>query len=416
MNALGLIVEYNPFHNGHLYHLNESLKQSGAEVAITVMSGHFTQRGEPTIIDKWTRTKLALQNGADLIIELPYVYSCQHADLFAKGAVSILTHLQANKLIFGSESGDISKLKHLDTVTQTPKFQEILRQHLKLGLSLPQAQVHALTEFNLTPEFTAAPNNTLGLYYLKAIRELNSPLIPNTLTRIHSDYRDLTPTHHQISSATSIRILRENQDPYASYVPENVHQSLSQHYEQVQTYHNWEAYYPFLKQKILTLAPKNLYAIHDMEEGLEHRFYEAALKSQSFAEFMERVKTKRYTRTRIQRICSHVLTHTTKDLIKELDLGKGVPYIRILGFSTTGKQYLKSIKKAVTIPIYSKFEANGHLMFKHEQRVTAAYSSILPEPHCTHLNLAEFTQFPIQIQQIRGKKIDPIDYIKEDIT
>lgn len=397
MNALGLIVEYNPFHNGHLYHLNESLKRSGAEVALTVMSGHFTQRGEPTIIDKWTRTKLALENGADLVIELPYAYSCQHADLFAKGAISILTHLQANELIFGSESGNISELIQLDTLTQSDNFQETLRQHLKTGLSLPKAHARALTQFNLASEFTASPNNTLGLYYLKAIRELKSPIIASTLKRIHSDYRDLTPTHHQIGSATSIRILRESQAVYTSYVPENVHHHLSNHYKQVQTFHSWEHYFPVLKQKILTLTPNRLVEIHDMEEGIEHRFYKSALTSQNFAEFIDTIKTKRYTRTRIQRICSHILTHTTKTQIKDFELDKGVPYLRILGFSKMGKQYLKTIKKSVSVPIYSKFEANGHSLLKHEQSVTAAYSSILPEPYCTHLNLAEFTNFPIQI-------------------
>lgn len=122
MKATGLIVEYNPFHNGHLYHLTKSIQQSNADVLIVVMSGHFTQRGEPTIINKWERAKMALLNGADLVIELPYVYSCQSADLFAKGAVSILTHLHVNELIFGSESGNIDELIHLDALTQRDDF------------------------------------------------------------------------------------------------------------------------------------------------------------------------------------------------------------------------------------------------------------------------------------------------------
>lgn len=124
MKATGLIVEYNPFHNGHLYHLTESLKQSQADVLIVVMSGHFTQRGEPTIVNKWERAKMALLNGADLVVELPYVYSCQSADLFAKGAVSILTHLRVNELIFGSESGNIDELLTLDRIMQEDQFQK----------------------------------------------------------------------------------------------------------------------------------------------------------------------------------------------------------------------------------------------------------------------------------------------------
>ena len=400
MKALGLIVEYNPFHNGHLYHLTESLNLSEADVVVVVMSGHFTQRGEPTIIDKWTRTKLALEQGADLVIELPYAYSCQHAEIFAKGAVSILTHLQVDDLVFGSESGKISDLIKLDTLTQSLAFQSMLKKQINNGLSLPKAQLAALSHFDFDTEFTSAPNNTLGLYYLRALREQNSPIISKTITRIHSDYRDLSPTHHQIGSATSIRLLRENLDSYASYVPKNVYDSLTSHYKQTQIFHTWSHYYPYLKQKILTLTPSRLIEIHDMEEGIEHRFFSAALTSQTFDEFMNAIKTKRYTRTRIQRICSHILTHTTKAQIKDFDLSMGAPYLRILGLSTLGKQYMRGIKKELMIPVYSKFQSNGSPLLKHEQSVTAAYSAILPEPFCTNLNLAEFSNFPIQIERI----------------
>ena len=126
MKATGLIVEYNPFHNGHLYHLKQSLKQSNGDVLVVVMSGHFTQRGEPAVINKWERTKMALECGADLVIELPYVFSCQHADLFAKGAVSILTHLDVNDLIFGSESGKIDELTSLELICRSESFQSKL--------------------------------------------------------------------------------------------------------------------------------------------------------------------------------------------------------------------------------------------------------------------------------------------------
>jgi len=399
MKALGLIVEYNPFHNGHLYHLKQSLKQSQAEVVVVVMSGHFTQRGEPTILDKWTRTKLALEHGADLVIELPYIYSCQHAELFAKGAISILTHLQVNALIFGSESGSISELIGLENLIRLPEFQQKLKTYIKTGLSLPKAQALALIDFQQKSEVITAPNNTLGLYYIKAIRELNSPITAQTLTRIHSDYRDITPTHHQIGSATSIRRLREKQLDFASYVPDNVQHYLSRHFQEVKTFHTWENYFPFLKQSVLTLTPNQLRHIHDMEEGLEHRFYSAALKSLTFFEFIEIVKTKRYTRTRIQRICTHILTYTLKQQMKDFELHKQAPYIRLLGFSTKGKQYLKKIKKEIAVPIYSKFEAKGHPLLKHEQKVTAAYSAILPEPHCTNLNVAEFSNNPIQFEK-----------------
>lgn len=387
MKALGLVVEYNPFHNGHLYHLNQSLKESHADVVIAVMSGHFTQRGEPTVVDKWTRTKMALEYGVDLVVELPYVYSCQHANLFAKGAVTILTHLQASALIFGSESGNISELIQLERLTSSEAFKEKLQKQLKTGLSLPKAHTRTLIDFNVSLETASAPNNTLGLHYIRAANEINSPISLQTIPRIHSAYHDILPTHHQIGSATSIRLLRENLTSYASYVPEGVHKTLSQYH----IFHTWEHYYPILKQKILTLTPTLLVDIHDMKEGLEYRFFAAATHSTNFAEFMNFVQTKRYTKTRIKRICANILTHTTKRQIEELDLENSATYIRILGLSTNGKRYLKMVKKEISVPIYSKFAT----ALWHEQKVTAAYSAILPEPYCRDLNIAEFSNFPI---------------------
>ena len=176
-----------------------------------------------------------------------------------------------------------------------------------------------------------------------------------------------------------------------------VHDLLEENYEVTQTYHNWPSYFPYLKQKILTLTPQALKSIHDVEEGIEHRIYSAMMVSTNFEEFMTHLKTKRYTRTRLQRICANILTHTTKEINTELN--SGAPYIRILGTSNQGRKYLKLKKKQITIPIYSKFDSKGHPFLLHEQAVTAAYSCILPEPHCTTLIQAEFKNFPIFLQR-----------------
>ncbi|HAX72809.1 MAG TPA: nucleotidyltransferase [Firmicutes bacterium] len=397
MKATGLIVEYNPFHNGHLFHLKESKAQSNADIIIVVMSGHFTQRGEPTVISKWDRTKMALLNGADLVIELPYLYSCQSADLFATGSVSILTHLKVKELIFGSESGNIVELQKLEALTSTQDFQNKLKTFLNLGYSLPNATKKALDTSGIPTDLATLPNNTLGLYYMRAIKSLNSEIIPNTITRIHSGYHDALPSHQSIASATSVRHLRESAQLYTDYVPETVAELLEQHVKTTNTYHNWESYFPILKQKILTLTPTYLVQIHDVEEGIEHRLFTGMLQASSYAQFMDYVKTKRYTTTRIQRICANILTHTTKQFITDSNLHQGAPYIRILGATPNGRAYLKSIKKDITVPIYSKFDQQAHPLLKHEQSVTAAYSSILPEPHCTTLNKKEYTQFPIMI-------------------
>ncbi len=400
MKSVGLVVEYNPFHNGHLYHLTKSKALVEADVVIVVMSGHFTQRGEPTVVNKWLRTEMALFNGADLVVELPYAYSVQHASLFAHGAISILEHLKVDEVVFGSECGEIDILKSHQAFIQSEAYQQAFQSFLSTGDSVPRASEKALQQLMQHQSFKAAPNDTLGLHYLNAIDQLQANIIPKTIQRIHSHYHETAPVHDAIASATSVRALRQAHESITSYVPKTVATSLAQDESITGVYHDFEAYFPMLKQKILTLTPFHLVQIHDMEEGLEYRLYDAMMKSQSFDEFMNHVKTKRYTRTRIQRICAHILTHTTKDYIASLHLSKPAPYVRILGTTQAGRHYLKQIKKEVTVPIYSKFSSKAHPMLLHEQAVTAAYSAILPEPHCASLNKREYLQFPLHIDRI----------------
>lgn len=396
MKALGLIVEYNPFHNGHLYHLEESKQKSGADAVIAVMSGQFTQRGEPAIADKWRRAQIALDLGVDLVVELPYAYGVQHAEIFARGAVSILSHLQADYLIFGSESGDISELKRIEALTSSESFQFQLKKHLNAGLSLPRAQALAMEGSASVQQ----PNNTLGIHYLRAIKEQGSKLFADTIARVHSNYSETSPQHESIASATAIRKLLDANEPVGSYLPK---QSLEQLAPQG-TVLSWEPYFCCLRQKILTLGTDGLREIHDMKEGLENRFYEGALKANDFEELLAFIKSKRYTRTRIQRICAHILTGTSSNFIKNLDLGQPAPYIRLLGMSATGKLYLNRVKKQVEVPIYSKFSAAGHPMLKHEQKVTAAYGFALEPLEWTRLNADEFSRFPILNEQRHSPK------------
>lgn len=391
MKAVGLIVEYNPFHNGHLHHLRESQKLTPGYVVIAVMSGHFTQRGEPAVVDKWRRTQMALDTGIDLVVELPYAYSTQHAALFAKGAVSILSHLKADCLIFGSEIGNISQLQQLEALTVSSPFQTLLKKHLATGLSLPKAQIQALTDLGMPPHMAKQPNNTLGLHYLRAIRELDAPIVPETIPRIHSAYSETAPNHESITSATAIRSLLAEGAEMGAYVPESTLKRLTPE----AVIPNWEPYFASLRLKILTLGLDGLREIHDMKEGLEHRFYEAALTAENFEALMATVKSKRYTRTRLQRICAHILTGTTATFIQAMELSNPAPYVRILGMSGAGRQYLKNIKKEMTVPIYSKFHQQGHPMLKHEQQVTAAYGSVLSPSRWTELNVKEFSQYPV---------------------
>ena len=400
LKSVGLIVEYNPFHNGHLHHLMQSQLISQADVVIVVMSGHFTQRGEPVVTSKWERTEMALLNGADLVVELPYVYSTQHASLFALGAISILNHLHVDTVVFGSECGDIDTLKHYQHVMASSTYQQDFKAFLTTGDSVPRASEKALAKHFEHSNFKASPNDTLGLHYLNAINQLQASIIPQTIQRIHSDYHELHPSHHDITSATSVRALRASNQSFTSYVPSSVETILTQAFNQSGVIHDYEAYFPFLKQAVLTLTPHGLHEIHDVTEGLEHRLYQAMLASSSFESFISAVKTKRYTTTRLQRICAHILTHTTKAQIASYCLEAGVPYLRLLGTTPTGRRYLKSIKKQLTIPLYSNFSAKAPRMLNHELAVTAAYSAPLPESLKTQLIQREYIQFPLHVESI----------------
>ena len=358
MKILGLVVEYNPFHNGHLHHIEASKKLVQPDVTIAVMSGHFMQRGEPACTTKWNRVALALAYGVDLVVELPYAYSNQSADLFAIGAVSILNHLGATHLCFGSELGDIKTLARLADEMDSLDVKELLAT----GMSLPKA-------FAQLKPALSGPNNTLGIQYLRAIRELNADIIPLTISREIAGYNDQVPVDDKITSATAIRKMVDDGVDYSQYVPAQID-------DPYMALQNWESHYKFLRHKLLTSRLADLEQIHDMVEGIENRLVAAARESASWADFMQAVGTKRYTRTRIQRICANVLTSLTKREIAAWNLRQGALYVRILGFTKTGSSYLKQIKDNVLVPIYSNFSKDCHPMLQQEIRVTSAWGSV----------------------------------------
>lgn len=381
MKVLGLIVEYNPLHNGHLHHINESKKLVNPDVTIAVMSGHFTQRGEPACTTKWNRAQTALEFGVDLVIELPYAYSNQSADFFAIGAISILNHIGATHLVFGSESGSIQELTNLANTMDDSKTIEKLKEKLKTGLNLPNAYAE------INPSLTGS-NNTLGIQYIRAINQLKADISPLTISRFASNYNDQTPNHKNITSATSIRKMIDENIDYSDYVPKIV---LDPHV----TLQTWDNHYKYLRHKLLTARPYELEKIHDMVEGIENRLIKAAKNSNDFNDFINEVKTKRYTQTRIQRICANVLTGLTKEDIKDWNLLKGTQYIRVIGFNKTGSLYLKLIKENIEIPIYSTFSNNSHPMLKQELQVTSAFASVYDSNYMSEIISQEYCAKPV---------------------
>lgn len=403
MKSVGLVVEYNPFHNGHAYHLSTAKEQAGADVAIAIISGNFLQRGEPALISKWYRTKMALMGGADIIVELPYIYATQNAETFAAGAVSILNAIGCDSLCFGSENGEISSFyKTFELIDrQKTAFDGNIKKFIKTGVSYPKALALSVKEIIPSKETIdlSMPNNILGFQYIKAIIEQKSRMKPFTIKRKSADYHDEFFSSEQIASATSIRkaLFSENdKEKIIPFVPSSTYDLLEDYYKNFGVFHRWEIYYPYLQFRLLQCSPNELGEIYEVEEGIENRLLQAALVSDNFQEFMEKVKTKRYTWTRLQRICLHILTNTKKDTMRCLMKRPG--YIRLLGMTVNGTKFLNKQKSHFTLPLISKLSSYKEEDIIPDIKASRIYACVLPNHLKKKFFNQEFNQPPIYLK------------------
>lgn len=407
LNAVGIVVEYNPFHNGHFYHLEQSRKKAKADVVIAVMSGYFLQRGEPALVSKWSRTKMALKNGVDIVVELPYAFSTQSAEIFALGAVSILDSLFCKALCFGSEQGKIEPFHNaLKQIKQKEKdYEKKLKEALNEGHSYPKAKSIAFQSIMDVKEDIvdlSKPNNILGIQYIQAIDKLNSNITPMTTKRIGGGYHDQTLHETTIASATSIRntlFIQNDLHTLSGYMPKPSYEELQQYKQAYTTFHHWETYFPFLKYSILTKTIQELSEIYDMEEGLEYRFKEKIKMAKSFHEFLHSVKTKRYTWTRLQRICVHLLTNTKKEQMMPALSIRQAPYIRLLGMNRNGQNYLNLIKKDLSVPLVAKLSSHDYPLLALDIKAANVYSLAFPEPICSNIMHQEFSTPPLRYDE-----------------
>lgn len=350
--VLGIIAEYNPFHNGHLFHLNESKKLTGANYTVAVMSGNFTQRGNTSIINKWSKAKSAIECGVDLVIELPILYSISSAENFAEGAIKILDSLKVVDYIsFGAETADINLLNTIaDVLHEEPKeYKSLLSDELKKGISYPKARENALmvylNDIKKYSNVISSPNNILGIEYLKALKKYNSIIQPIALPRHESGHNDLN-YHSNIASSTAIRNITKNNgfDILRKLMPEPSYTNLV---ENMKIGHIVPDLSVFEKEIIFNLRKMSTYKISqlpDVSEGLEFGIKNAANSCNSIVEFLNIIKSKRYTSTRIQRILLYSLLGITK---KDIALSKKIqPYIRVLGFNKKGKYLISEVAKA----------------------------------------------------------------------
>ena len=362
MKACGLVVEYNPFHNGHALHARESRKNTGADVIVAVMSGPFLQRGEPALISKWARAEMALKCGIDLVIELPYAYATQKAEIFAKGSISLLESLGCDSFCFGSEDGRIEPfIKTHQVLSQNAEaYNSAIKFFMEMGNSYPTSASKAFQAISESGDMLdlTKPNNILGKEYVSVALSNGFSIQPYTIQRVAAGYHDIQLSSEPIASATGIRkaIIEEQKDldVVSNYIPPSTLHGLQQYVNTYQSLHDWEMYWPILKFQILTSSLTELASIYEIEEGIEYRFKEMAKKSTNFKGFMTAMKTKRYTWTRIQRMCVHILTRTLKE---EMITNQSPSYIRLLGMNARGQAYLRSVKKELPVPLISKVSA-----------------------------------------------------------
>lgn len=359
MKAIGIVAEYNPFHCGHYYQIKKIQEQYPEHAIVVVMTGNFTQRGECAIMDKWKRCQIALDHGVDLVIELPYPFATQSADFFAYGAITLLEKLKVEKVVFGSESNQIEDLYTIaKTQIENEDFEKLVKIYSKLGKNYPTAISCAIED--LTGKKIDTPNDLLGVSYIKTILKNHYNIIPETIQRTNEYHdKELSKT---ISSATSIREALKRKESIQGQVPED---TLS-YFENL---HNMEDYFPLLKYKILSDNHLNQY--QTVEEGIEHTLKKEIEKANTYEEFIQKIKTKRYTYNKISRMLLHILCGYTKEQSSSFQT---IEYIRILGFNEKGRAYLNENKKQITLPIISKINRGKPAMLDWELQTTKLYT------------------------------------------
>ncbi len=332
------------------------------ETIVLIMSSSFGQRGEASIINKWDKTKIALKHGIDLVIELPFVFSTQSSDIFAKGSIELLKHLKVQNLVFGSESNDLNSLNNIANIKLSSKYNNLIKEKIKEGVSYPSSVSYAIKK--IAKKEIKSPNDILGVNYLTEIKKQKASIKPLTIKRINN-YHSLKL--EKLASATSIRKGLKENISIKKYVPLETFKLLNN-----PRFTN--DYFPFLKYKILT--EDNLNIFQTVDEGIENRIKKHINFANSLEDLVMKVKTKRWTYNRLMRMFAHILCNFKKEDAKEW---KNIEYIRVLGFSKKGQQYLNFIKKDLTLPLVTNYSKFNNKMLSFEYKVTCVYASPLNE-------------------------------------
>lgn len=364
--VLGIVAEYNPFHNGHLYHLQKTKEITGAKYTVCIMSGNFVQRGNTSIVDKWKKAQMALLNGVDLVIELPTIYSVASAENFASGAIRLMENLKVvDTISFGTETEDFAALNNIATIlTEEPKeYVNLLKEGLSQGVSFPKAREQALIKYiddNVRyKNILNNSNNILAVEYLKALKGCKSKITPVAIKREKVYYNEERIVD-DFASATAIRqmILEKDFHSLSKVVPRDCYDILSKEYEVGNVIFDIQRFEKEIFYVLRRMSVEQIAKLPDVSEGLENTIKSAANFCNNVRDFIQMVKTKRYTQTRIQRILLFALLGITK---KDVQSAKRVvPYARVLGFNEKGRLLLSGIAqnnpKMEVITSLKKFE------------------------------------------------------------
>lgn len=375
MKVIGIIGEYNPIHLGHIYQIKEAKKLYPDSIIILITNSTFTQRGDISILNKWHKAQISLNNNIDLIIELPFAYATQSADIFAKGALFILNKLKINTLIFGSESNDINKLKEIaKTQVNNDKYDVLVKNYLDKGYNYPTALSKALKkELGYTLK---EPNDLLAISYIKEIIR-NKYQIDVVSIKRTNNYHDRT-INGNLVNASLLREMYNNNKNISQYIPKSTTQYLSNL--------NINMFYPYLLYKIITTNDLSIY--QTVDEGIENRIKKQISNSKTWPELVNNIKTKRYTYNKINRMLIHILTSFTKQEANSIT----IDYIRVLGFNQKGKKHLNNLKKEIDIPIITHYKPNKSLLLDIELRATKIYDLVSKD----NLTEKEFKNPPIK--------------------
>lgn len=360
MEVIGLIAEYNPFHNGHLYQLNEIKKRYPNSLIVLILNGYFLERGIVSLESKKEKTHLALKYGVDIVIELPFVFGSNSADTFAEASLELLNEMHVDKLIFGSESNDIDLLYDVAKRQMSEDFDRQVKVYLNQGINYPTALNKAI---GITLK---EPNDLLGVAYIKAILKNKYDIKPETLKRTNS-YHDIE-SDELIVSASNIREKVVNGQDINKYIPEGKINIIDE-----------ELLFSLIKAKIIT--EDNLDKYLSVDEGIDNRLKKVIMDANSIEDLVEMIKTKRYTYNRIMRMLMHILIGLTKDDKEKLTHNE---YIRILGLNEMGQKHINQIKKDLKIPLVSKFTSVDSKIKDYELKCASLYQML------TNDNVLEF--------------------------